>query len=70
MDCYPQHTHSISTAYPQGRFSGCVSGNMGLLRNRSHKHKKNRRVESAGLSSDRGVNFGPATIDERLFRGP
>src|ERR1700722_16252016 len=29
----------ISTAYPQGRFSGCVSVYMGLLRNRSQAQK-------------------------------
>jgi len=31
---------SLSAAYSQGRFSGCVSIRMGLLRNRSHRHKK------------------------------
>lgn len=28
--------HRLSAAYPQGRFSACVSVRMGLLRNRSH----------------------------------
>jgi hypothetical protein len=39
---------SISTAYPQGRFLGCVSVHMGLLRNRSQGREKpagvNRRA--------------------------
>jgi hypothetical protein len=38
---------SKSTAYPQGRFSACVSVHMGLLRNRSQA-QKTRRVETAG----------------------
>ena len=39
---------SISTTYPQGRFLGCVSVHMGLLRNRSQRREKpagvNRRA--------------------------
>jgi hypothetical protein len=57
---------SMSAAYPQGRFSGWVSARMGLLRN-GPQAQKTRPVESAGLSSDRGVSFGPSAIGKRLF---
>jgi hypothetical protein len=39
---------------------------MGLLRN-GPQAQKTRPVESAGLSSDRGVSFGPSAIGKRLF---
>ena len=48
--------HTMSAAYPQGRFSGCVSARMGLLRN-GPQAQRTCRIESAGPSSDRGVSF-------------
>jgi hypothetical protein len=63
---YPQHTHSI----PTGPILGMREWQHGLAAQPFTQAQKTRRVESAGLSSDRGVNFGPATIDKRLFRGP
>jgi hypothetical protein len=59
---------SISTASPQGRFSGFVSVHTSLLRNRPQA-EKTRRVESAGLSSDRSVSFGPSAIGKKAIPG-
>jgi hypothetical protein len=60
---------SISTAYPQGRFSGCVSVHMGLLRNRSQA-QKTRRFEAAGLSLDRSCEFWTVRDRQKAIPGP
>jgi hypothetical protein len=62
---------SLSTAYPQGRFSGCVSVYMGLLSNRSQAQKNPRvetRVETTGQSSDRAVTFRTVRDPQKAFR--
>jgi hypothetical protein len=43
---------SISTAYPQGRFSGCSSVHMILLRNRPQTRKSRRWLETATGRAD------------------